>query len=1354
MAVATLSDFGRTLTSNGRGTDHAWGGNHMVMGGEVRGGQMLGAYPSTLTESDTNPLNIGRGRLIPTTPWEAMWNGLAEWFGVSADEMDIVLPNKHRFDASNPHHLFSREQLFNPSPPSPPRQPSSPSDPPSPPTPPANPPPPPSPPPPPASPPLMPPPPPSPPPLPWPPRPPAPPSPPTNPPPPECVSMHSPDAPIAINGNGSWAGLLYIRAYTGMGPEYAVVPTSLKVRVSTLRSPLSPHTPVASSTHACGLADLQVCISASFSDGINRLYLGTKTWFGGGLRPTWSALSYPSLSGVKATNLSHACFSDGASAAFPTDASAEPFTGTWLPHSNYIGEPSRLVTLGLGAPGTYYKIGVSAYSHGGSAVDSSGELQSFSLSMCFAPHPPPSPPPLPPAPPLLPPSLPPPSPPPAPPSPPPPGCLQWVAPQAPMPIAGPNDWVGWLDVDLDTGLGPEYAVVPSSLEVCVSAWFTGGVSKLQVQFKSWLGGAAGTKQVLPLKYNSLSGATATNLSHACFSDGASAPFPTNASDEPFTGTWLPRSKASGELTGLIGLGLGETGTNKRHALAVYTHSTAATDSVGELLAFSLSMCFAPHPPPSSPPLSPAPPLAPPLPPLPPPPQLPPASPPQLPPAPPTSPPLPPASPPPMLPSPPPLPAPPPAALDSSAGALADAASIVVIGNTSAIFWSKIPSSPGSYSVTVGDKLIFRYNSYHNLYQMASEAAYTGCDFSGATELASTSQGGGSGSTPNLYEAVVIAVGTLHLACQMGSHCLMGQKVAITAVPAAPTPPPTPPPPPPSPPPPTPPPSPPPHIQVVLEGMLQPDYQVWLLSGVAYNVGFSGSHQLALGDQVRFVPAADQGCANALTPPEGTLNGGVLDGAASVMLRLPGGVDGTYGGLYALCAAAGGSAAFAYHPHVTARVTHAPPSRPPAPALPSATPLASPSPSLPMAPPPSPPLPFPPLLPRTALVRRVHFRATLGGTIESFDQQAYVLRLASTLGIEPARIKLVVAAASVSVTAIIESLTAAEATAVAEAVDSLAVDTVAASAALEVSVISAELASTRVVVRPVPSPPPAVLPLPPPPPPPGVLGRGGVLGAIGDVPVTGLAAAAVGLLLLLCCGGLLCRHFCCGGAARQVAKKEERLQATQLKRSGSRLKPHHRVSSINAEMSLSPDSKRCPPAAGGTCGAWDEDVARLEKLAQMPHPPRRGSVAAQVLAEGAVRRGSLTQLPTDDMVHVTLSQEVQEGAAARRSWLGAAARSGSGSSSALRSSGDGGGPGSLSRQGSSRVMQLMREMSSSSYTTLGESGDAQGVSLVGGEVGAAGSGEAQDRGPGRPALRHQEVQLLPGEAGGGENDFSA
>ena len=33
----TISDFGRTLTSNGKGSDHGWGGHQLVMGGAVPG---------------------------------------------------------------------------------------------------------------------------------------------------------------------------------------------------------------------------------------------------------------------------------------------------------------------------------------------------------------------------------------------------------------------------------------------------------------------------------------------------------------------------------------------------------------------------------------------------------------------------------------------------------------------------------------------------------------------------------------------------------------------------------------------------------------------------------------------------------------------------------------------------------------------------------------------------------------------------------------------------------------------------------------------------------------------------------------------------------------------------------------------------------------------------------------------------------------------------------------------------------------------------------------------------------------------------------------------------------------------
>ena len=74
------------------------------------------------------------------------------------------------------------------------------------------------------------------------------------------------------------------------------------------------------------------------------------------------------------------------------------------------------------------------------------------------------------------------------------------------------------------------------------------------------------------------------------------------------------------------------------------------------------------------------------------------------------------------------------------------------------YWSAMPSSPSTYEVVVGDKLSFKYTEYHNVYLMPSQEAYWSCDFSAATELASDSYGGGEGSFPNVYEAVVTATG--------------------------------------------------------------------------------------------------------------------------------------------------------------------------------------------------------------------------------------------------------------------------------------------------------------------------------------------------------------------------------------------------------------------------------------------------------------------------------------------------------------------------------------------------------------------------------------------------------------------
>jgi len=87
----TCSDFGRTLRSNGRGTDHAWGSNAMVFGGKVDGGKIFGSYPDLTLDG---PDDVGRGgRLLPGIAADLYFAELLRWFGVSSSNMSYVLPN-------------------------------------------------------------------------------------------------------------------------------------------------------------------------------------------------------------------------------------------------------------------------------------------------------------------------------------------------------------------------------------------------------------------------------------------------------------------------------------------------------------------------------------------------------------------------------------------------------------------------------------------------------------------------------------------------------------------------------------------------------------------------------------------------------------------------------------------------------------------------------------------------------------------------------------------------------------------------------------------------------------------------------------------------------------------------------------------------------------------------------------------------------------------------------------------------------------------------------------------------------------------------------------------------------------
>jgi uncharacterized protein (DUF1501 family) len=99
----TASDFGRTFTSNGDGTDHGWGSHHFVMGGAVRGGDLYGSFPvlgvknANNNNFDASPDQLGNGSMLPTTSVDQFGATLARWFGVADNELGTVFPNLANF---------------------------------------------------------------------------------------------------------------------------------------------------------------------------------------------------------------------------------------------------------------------------------------------------------------------------------------------------------------------------------------------------------------------------------------------------------------------------------------------------------------------------------------------------------------------------------------------------------------------------------------------------------------------------------------------------------------------------------------------------------------------------------------------------------------------------------------------------------------------------------------------------------------------------------------------------------------------------------------------------------------------------------------------------------------------------------------------------------------------------------------------------------------------------------------------------------------------------------------------------------------------------------------------------------
>jgi len=92
----TMSDFGRTLTSNGDGTDHGWAGHQIVMGAAVRGEDIYGRMPRLEIDG---PDDVGGGRIVPTIAVQQYAATLLRWFGLAEAQIDVAAPGLAAFGA-------------------------------------------------------------------------------------------------------------------------------------------------------------------------------------------------------------------------------------------------------------------------------------------------------------------------------------------------------------------------------------------------------------------------------------------------------------------------------------------------------------------------------------------------------------------------------------------------------------------------------------------------------------------------------------------------------------------------------------------------------------------------------------------------------------------------------------------------------------------------------------------------------------------------------------------------------------------------------------------------------------------------------------------------------------------------------------------------------------------------------------------------------------------------------------------------------------------------------------------------------------------------------------------------------
>ena len=94
VTMFTASDFGRTITSNGDGTDHGWGSHHFVTGGAVKGGEIYGRFPIFGLNDNMDSAN---NAYLPVTSVDTIGATIGKWFGASDTNLNTVFPNLKNF---------------------------------------------------------------------------------------------------------------------------------------------------------------------------------------------------------------------------------------------------------------------------------------------------------------------------------------------------------------------------------------------------------------------------------------------------------------------------------------------------------------------------------------------------------------------------------------------------------------------------------------------------------------------------------------------------------------------------------------------------------------------------------------------------------------------------------------------------------------------------------------------------------------------------------------------------------------------------------------------------------------------------------------------------------------------------------------------------------------------------------------------------------------------------------------------------------------------------------------------------------------------------------------------------------